>query len=89
MKIVQINAFYEYSSTGRTTMEMHEYLHSQGFESYVFCSNKNIPEINVFQLGNKCDHKLHSLLSHLTDGQGLFSKKINKPITEKVGSYIS
>lgn len=84
MKIVQINAVYEYSSTGRTTMEMHEYLHSQGFESYVFCSNKNIPEINVFQLGNKCDHKLHSLLSHLTDGQGLFSKKSTNKLLKKL-----
>lgn len=75
MKIVQINAVYEYSSTGRTTMEMHEYLRSQGVESYVFCSNKCIPEENVFQVGNQWDYKLHSLMSRLTDGQGLYSKK--------------
>ena len=28
MKIVQINAVYEFSSTGRTTKEMHEWLDS-------------------------------------------------------------
>lgn len=53
MKVVQINAVYEYSSTGRTTMEMHEYLCSQGIESHVFCTNKSIPVrwlIPLFQL---------------------------------------
>ena len=43
MKIVQVNAVYEYSSTGRNTMETHEYLRTLGHESYVFCTNKNIP----------------------------------------------
>ena len=52
MKVVQINAVYEYSSTGRTTMEMHEYLRSQGIESHVFCTNKSIPENNVNKIGN-------------------------------------
>lgn len=51
MKVVQINAVYEYSSTGRTTMEMHEYLRSQGIESHVFCTNKSIPENNVNKIG--------------------------------------
>lgn len=80
MKIVQINAVYEYSSTGRTTMEMHEYLCSHGIDSYVFCTNKNIPEYNVFKIGCILDYKIHSLLSHLTDGQGLFSKISTKKL---------
>lgn len=78
MKVVQINAVYEYSSTGRTTMEMHEYLRSQGIESHVFCTNKSIPENNVNKIGNNRDYKIHSLLSHFTDGQGLYSKKSTK-----------
>lgn len=78
MKIVQINAVYEYSSTGRNTMEMHEYLRASGHDSYVFCTNKHIPEINVYQMGNKCDYKIHSFMSHLTDGQGLYSKRSTK-----------
>lgn len=80
MKVVQINAVYEYSSTGRTTMEMHEYLHSQGIESHVFCTNKSIPENNVNKIGNNRDYKIHSLLSHFTDGQGLYSKKSTKKL---------
>lgn len=80
MKVVQINAVYEFSSTGRTTMEMHEYLYSQGIESHVFCTNKSIPEINVNKIGNYRDYKIHSLLSHLTDGQGLYSKRSTKKL---------
>ena len=84
MKIVQINAVYEYSSTGRTTMEMHEYLRNHGVDSYVFCSNKEDLNINVFQVGNKCGYKLHSLMSHLTDGQGLYSKKSTKKMLRRL-----
>ena len=51
MKIVQINAVYEYSSTGRTTMEMHEYLRSIGVESHVFCTNKKYSQSECLQSG--------------------------------------
>ena len=78
MKVVQINAVYEYSSTGRTTMEMHNFLLNRGFESFVFCSNIHQPEKNVFRVGNKYDYKLHSLMSHLADTQGLHSKNSTK-----------
>lgn len=80
MKIVQINAVYEYSSTGRTTMEMHEYLRLNGHDSYVFCTNKHMPEINVYQMGCNSDYKMHSFMSHLTDGQGLYSRKSTKNV---------
>lgn len=80
MKIVQINAVYEYSSTGRTTMEMHEYLRSNGHEAYVFCTNRHVPEINIYQIGCNLDYKVHSFMSRLTDGQGLYSKSSTKKI---------
>ena len=73
MKIVQINAVYEYSSTGRTTMELHEYLQSQGEDSYVFCCNKSLPEKSVYRIGNKYDYRIHSFFSHLFGLQGYFS----------------
>ena len=84
MKVVQINAVYEYSSTGRTTTEMHEFLLNQGVESYVFCSNKQMLEKNVFQVGNKLDYKLHSLMSHLNDSQGLHSKSSTKQLLKQL-----
>lgn|GEM_PF-6557066 len=36
MKIVQINACYEYSSTGRTCYEMDKYLKEHGIDYYKF-----------------------------------------------------
>lgn len=73
MKVVQINAVYEYSSTGRTTTELHEYLRNNGVDSYVFCCNKSIPNKNVFKIGCNWDFRLHSILSHLLGLQGFFS----------------
>ena len=84
MKVVQINAVYEYSSTGRTTMEMHEHLRVLGHNSYVFCTNKNIPEINVYKMGCNLDYKIHSFMSHLTDGQGLYSKESTKMVLRQL-----
>ena len=84
MKVVQINAVYEYSSTGRTTTEMHEFMLNQGVESYVFCSNKHMPEKNVFQVGHKLDYKFHSLMSHLTDSQGLHSRCSTKQLLKQL-----
>lgn len=73
MKIVQINAVYQYSSTGRTTMEMHQSLKLMGMDSYVFCTNHHIPEEQVFMIGNKVDYKLHALGSRVFGRQGYFS----------------
>jgi glycosyltransferase involved in cell wall biosynthesis len=73
MKIIQINAVYEYSSTGRTTTEMHRALQKDGYESYVFCANCHKPDINVYQMGNKLEHKIHAFLGRLLGMQGVFS----------------
>ena len=37
MKVLQINAVYGVGSTGRMTMELHEYMLRQGIDSYVAC----------------------------------------------------
>lgn len=84
MKIVQINAVYEYSSTGRTTMEMHEYLLSNNYQSYVFCTNRNIPEKFVYKIGSDLDYKVHSFLSHLTDRQACFSIRATKKLIKQL-----
>lgn len=73
MKIVQINAVYEYSSTGRTTKEMHEVLISRGFDSYVFCTNVHKPKENIYRVGFLLDYKLHAFLSRVFGLQGYFS----------------
>lgn len=73
MKIVQINAVYESSSTGRTVKEMHESLIARGYESFVFCTNMEKLRENVFHIGSKTDYKIHAALSRFFGLQGYFS----------------
>lgn len=80
LKVVQINAVYKYSSTGRLTMEIHQFLKEHGVESWVFCTNISNPKINVLQIGNKIDYKIHAFLSRLTGLQSFFSKKATKKL---------
>ena len=84
MRIVQINAVYQYSSTGRTTMEMHNTLKENGNDSWVFCTNFLDKEQNVFMIGNKFDHKIHAFMSRFTGLQGYFSKNATKRLIEQL-----
>jgi glycosyltransferase involved in cell wall biosynthesis len=72
MKIMQINAVYGYSSTGRLVTELHNYLLSRGINSYVAANN--VKDSNYFiKLSSNTSRRLHSLLSHLTGRQGYYS----------------
>jgi glycosyltransferase involved in cell wall biosynthesis len=76
MKIVQINASVGYGdSTGTTTLEMHNYLISRGFESYVFASKirHSCDSRNIFKIGNRLGTFLHGFMSRVTGLQGYFS----------------
>lgn len=84
MKVVQINAVYGYSSTGRTTFELHTALQTVGHESFVFCSDHNEPENNIFQIGNRTDHKIHAALSRIWGKQAYFSKIATKIFLKKL-----
>lgn len=84
MKVVQINAVYEYSSTGRTTTEMHEYLCEKGIDSYVFCTNYSNSKKNVFKFSSGLDMKIHSVLSRILGMQGMFSYFSTKKLLAKL-----
>ena len=84
MKIVQINAVYQYSSTGRTSKEMHQFLKENGHESYVFCNNINDPQNNVYKLGSTIEYKFHRLLGCITGLQGFFSFFRTKLLVQKL-----
>lgn len=96
MKIVQINAVYKYSSTGRTTMELHHALLNAGHESYVFCrkDDQYEPWISykcysgtdrqVYLIGNKLDHKIHALVSRITGFQGYHSKSATRMLVRRL-----
>lgn len=86
MKIVQINAVYAYSSTGRTTTELHNFLSSQGHESHVFCYNTSDRDKHVYRMTSSVECMIHSIMSRITGLQGYFSyfatlrmlRKLNK-----------
>ena len=73
MKIVQINAVYHFSSTGRTTEDMHVFLKTKDVESYDFCINVNQPENRIISVGNRFDHKAHAFLSRFIGLRAYFS----------------
>lgn len=84
MKIVQINAVYQTGSTGRIVMELHRALMDLKQESYVFTSDGNCIDANVFPLGSKLDHKAHALCSRLSGEQGYFSAGATKVLLRKL-----
>lgn len=74
MNVVQINAVYHYSSTGRSTEEMHLSFIEKGIKSYVFCTNHEEPKKNIYRIGNIRDYKIHALVSRVLGKQGYYSK---------------
>lgn len=84
MKIVQINAVYKLSSTGRTVMEMHQYFTEHNIESYKFYSVEN-PDSEPYDIiGNKLDHKIHALCSRIFGMQTWFSISATKDLLKKL-----
>lgn len=73
MKIVQINACYEYGSTGRTCYEIHSYLLEHGYDSYKFYAKPQSNSDSFDLIGNWLDHKLHAFFSRLLGRQAYFS----------------
>lgn len=84
MKVVQINAVYHFSSTGRTTEDMHLYLQSKGVDSYVFCVNRDDAVNGIFSIGSIVDHKLHAVLSRATGLRGYYSTLATNKLIKKL-----
>ena len=72
MRVAQINAVYEYSSTGRNVQEMHHFLQKK-FNSFVYCANYSDHSNQIFKTGNKLNYKIHAFLSRLFGLQSYFS----------------
>lgn len=84
MRIVQINAVYKASSTGRTTFELHTALKRMGHISYVFCSDHDDPQNNIFQIGDNRDHKRHAILSRVCGKQAYYSKSATRKVLKEL-----
>lgn len=88
MKVVQINAVYQFSSTGRSTQEMHLAFLKKGIESYVFCTNYADAFNNIYKIGNAWDHKVHALFSRIWGKQGYYSKSSNRALLTYLGQIM-
>ena len=80
MKILQINAVYGISSTGRTTQELHEALIEKGYQSIVATSVSNRESERVFLIGKQWEKKVHGLFSRLFGLQGYYSIRATKKL---------
>lgn len=85
MRIVQINAVYQYSSTGRTTEEMHHYLLEQGHDSYVFClRNTSEEKDSIFEFVTHLEYRIAGVQSRLTGLEAYYSKPPTIKVLRKI-----
>lgn len=83
MKILQINSVYQYSSTGRTTKELHLFFKNKGIQSFVICTNYSDCN-NIYKVGSLIDGKVHAFLTRLTGLRGYFSFRYTRVIEKKI-----
>lgn len=84
MKIIQIDSIYQYSSTGRTTAQVHHYLLDHGIESYVAACNVDGKDPHFIKIGNIWSRKYHSFMSHLFGRQAHYSVRATKKIVNEI-----
>lgn len=87
MKVLQINAVYNISSTGKIVTELHNALIEKGIDSYVaYSKTSKLDDVNLYQIGSLADTKLHALLSRITGKQGYFSSFATKRLLKYIDS---
>lgn len=74
MKILQINAVSGIRSTGRTCVEIADYLNKNGDEGYIAYSD-GLPYAKGYKIGTPFEIKLHGLFSRIFGMQAYFSRK--------------
>lgn len=83
MKVMQINAVNGIKSTGRTTLELAEYLEENGHESYIAYSEGDSFH-KSYQIGTAFEKKIHALLNRIIGKQEYYSSFS----TKRLISYI-
>lgn len=84
MKVLQINAVYGFSSTGRTTAELDVILKRKGIHSAVATTETNIKRNDIYIVGTLIERKIHALLSRITGKQGYFSIFATRRLLRKI-----
>ena len=72
MRILQVNAVWQYGSTGRTCVEMSEYLWNHGHECFSAFSKGSETKYGR-RIASTIECKLHALLSRISGLQGYYS----------------
>lgn len=86
MKILQINAIYGFSSTGKTALELNEALVENGHIGIAITTKSISDRSEVYIMGSKLDWCLHGLLSRLFGLQGYFSTLSTKKLIKFINN---
>ena len=87
MKILQINAVYGVSSTGKIVRDISDGLIAEGHSSYIMWATackSNGAKAELIRLGNTLDHKLHALLRRIDGAHGMHSRLATKIACRKI-----
>ena len=84
MKIIQINTVAEYSSTGRTTIELAKALDEKNHISYIAYGQKKTTYKRNFKIGTNLENHIHNASSRLLGNQGYYTQRG----TKKLISYL-
>lgn len=88
LKILQINAVSNFSSTGRNVVDLSNALTEYGYDSVVAYSKGTTEHSNnKFKIGNIFDRKLHALLSRISGKQGYFSLIATRKLLKFMNNY--
>ena len=86
MKIVQINAVYGKSSTGRTCSELSDALRAEGHEIYTAYGSGYYNSPYTYRIGSDIEVKLHAFFSRVTGLQGYCSLNGTKKLLRYMDS---
>lgn len=77
MKIIQINAVYNYGSTGKIVYQIQQYSQKKGFNNivaYGYYNNKQNKKNNTYYIGNWLDCHIHNRIAKYTKKKGFYSR---------------
>ncbi len=87
MKILQINAVYNLSSTGKISTDFQNYINEKTEHICKTAFSYGGTEADGYIIGSQMDRKIHGFLSRLTGKQAWFSKNATKKLLNFIDEY--
>ena len=83
MRVLLINATYDYGSTGSIVQNIARCCSNSGVDCYIaYAFSRNVVLENSFKIGGKLSRFLHSILSRIGGKQGYFSSFATRRLTK-------